>query len=172
MHRRIRDRFTDTLRTAAGHKFRGEFGSPNAYPRPRKEIQNLPHRALVTSRDSVAQAGDLVEHHGQKYLLAGQHVMEGTKRFLAVEVTTTVAWKRKLEGIDAVTRMPRDGLPTDMDLTLPVAIEPGRMLEERGFEQTQYRFLTAADIWEGDIIDDMTVLRVMELFGLKMVEVA
>lgn len=172
MHRLLRDRFTDVLRTAAGHKFRGEFGSPNAYPRPRKEIQNLPHRALVTSRNSVAQSGDLVEHHGQKYLLAGQHVLEGTKRFLAVEVNATVTWVRKVEGIDPVTRMKVDGQPTTLDDALPVSIEPGRMLEEKGFEQTQYRFLTAAEIIPGDIINDMTVLRVMDLFGLKMVELA
>jgi hypothetical protein len=172
MHRQIRYCFTDVLRTAAGHKFHGEFGSPNAYPRPRKEIQNLPHRGLVTHRNSVATAGDLVTHHGQKYLLAGQHILEGTKRFLAVEINKEVVWSRLDEELDPVTRMPKDTDPIEMDPALPVSIEPGRAVEENRFEHTQYRFLTAAAVQEGDFIDDLKVVRIMDLFGLRMVEVA
>ena len=171
MHRKLRERFSVTLRTSAGLKFRGEFGAPNSFPRPRKEIQNLPHRALVTARNSVAKAGDLVRSNGQEYLLCGQHVQHEIKRFLAVEVNNHLLWSRIGEITDPVTGMPKDeDAETIMDPALPVVIEPGREIEEQRFGQTQYRLLTAADVKEGDLLGDMTVTRAMDLLGLRMVE--
>lgn len=172
MHRQIRDRFSVTLRTAAGHKFRGEFGDPGAFPRPRKEIQNLPHRALVTGRKSVAEPGDLVRHHGVEYLLCGQHVTQGTKRFLAVEVNAHLPWKRLTEVVDPVTKMKKDDQEVVLDPALSVTIEPQRSLEEQKFTKSQDRLFTAADVRAGDEIGGKKVLRVDDLFGLKLVEVA
>lgn len=172
MYRQIRERFAVVLRTPEGHKFRGEFGDPGAYPRPRKEIQNLPHRALVTDRNSVAKAGDMVTHHGVEYLLCGQHVLEGTKRFLAVEVNARVTWYRLTKIIDPVTRMAKEDQLVPMDEDLSVCLEPQRSFEEANFTQSQDRLFTSADIREGDQINGKKVLRVNNLFGLKMVEIA
>lgn len=172
MHRVLRDRFSVTLRTDIGYKFRGEFGDPNAYPRPRKELQNLPHMALVTSRKAVVKAGDLVSYNGVQYLLAGQHTLTDTKRFLAVEINDHVKWVRTQEKIDPVTKQPRDSKPATLAEALPVCREPQRSFEEMRFSQSQNRIFTAADIKAGDELGEMKVIRVDELFGIHLAEVA
>lgn len=169
-HRQIHKRFSVVLRTSEGHQFHGEFGDPNSYPRPRKEIQNLPHRAIVTYRNSVAKAGDLVRYQGQEYLLCGQHLMADVKRFLAVEINHHLPWVRIEEVVDPVTMMPRDDVETVMNSQLSVVIEPTRGIDERNFSQDQYRIFTAADVKEGDKLGGMTVTRAYDLFGLRLVE--
>ena len=172
MFRKIRDQFAVTLRTVEGHQFRGEFGDPGAYPRPRKEIQNLPHRALVTGRGAIAKSGDLVSFAGVQYLLAGQHVLMDTKRFLAIEINTTLSWKRTVEVTDPVTKMKKDDDPQTIDPALPAVIEPQRSIEEAKFLQSQMRVFTAGDVQLGDLLDGMKVLRVDDLFGVRMLEIA
>lgn len=172
MHRKIRDQFAVTLRTAEGHQFRGEFGNPGAYPRPRKEIQNLPHRALVTSRAALAKAGDLVRFAGVQYLLAGQHVLKDTKRFLAVEINATATWERLTEVVDPVTKMKKDDVLQTLDAALPITLEPQRSFEEEKFTVSQMRAFTAADVQTGDLINGMKVLRSDDLFGIRMLEIA
>lgn len=172
LHRRMQPKLSETFRTQGGHKFQAQLGSPNGYPRPRKEIQNLPHRALVTSRNSLAEAGDLVTHAGQSYLLCGQHVMSEVKRFLAVEVNHMARWTRTTRLIDPVTRMERDEEEIVVQEALPVALEPSRALQEQNFQVSQYRLLTAADVALGEYIDGMKVIGKWDLMGLNMVEVA
>lgn len=172
MRRKIRDQFAVTLRTEEGHQFRGEFGDPNAYPRPRKEIQNLPHRALVTGRAAVAKSGDLVRFAGTRYLLAGQHVLTNTKRFLAVQINATARWERLGEVIDPVTRMKKDNQLIELDPELPITLEPQRSFEEAKFTQSQLRVFTAADVKKGDRLNGLEVMRVDDLFGIRMLEVA
>lgn len=170
--RQIRDRFAVKLRTAEGHMFRGEFGDPNAYPRPRKEVQNLPHRALVTSLGAVVKAGDLVHFAGTHYLLCGQHTLSKTKRFLAMEINKTATWTRMTEVIDPVTQMKKDTVAETLDAALKVTLEPQRSFEEANFTKSQRRVFTAADVKEGDELDGMKVLRVDDLFGIRVAEVA
>lgn len=172
MFRKIRDQFAVTLRTAEGHQFRGEFGNPGAYPRPRKEMQNLPHRALVTSRAAVAKAGDLVRFAGAQYILAGQYVLTDTKRFIALEVSETMTWERVTEVIDPVTRMKRDDVKQVMNAALPVAIEPQRAFEEVKFTLAKKRVFTSSDVRVGDLLNSMKVLYADDLFGIRMLEIA
>lgn len=170
-NRRPRHMFSETFRTSDGHKFFGEFGDPNAAPRPRKEIQNLPHRVLSVSNTSTfVTEGSLVYHHDQGYLLFRQHVLEGVKRFLAAEVNTHLVWSRLPESTDLVTGLPRDGLPVELDARLPLIIEPGRSYEEENFSQDQFRLFAAADIQVGDLLGDMKVSRVVDLLGVRMIE--
>lgn len=172
MFRRLNPRFTELFTTEQGHRFLGELGAPNSYPRPRKEIQNVPHRALVTNRDSVAEAGSLVRAHGQEYLLAGQHLQAKVMRFLAVEVTDRVSWSRPSVITDPVTGMPTGDGVTVLDPSLPVCLEPGREFQEENFTEDMYRFFTHADVKPDDLINEHKVLRVQMLFGLRMVSVA
>jgi len=172
MHRKMRDRFSVTMRTREGHQFNAQFGDPGAYPRPRKEIQNLPHRAVVTHRDSVAKAGDLVVYDGVEYLLCGQHVMANLKRFLAVEINARVRWVRAGDVIDPVTLMKRSWDEVELDPQLSVTREPGRAFEEADFKMSQNRMFTYADVQLGDRLDDMKVILVEDLFGIRMLEVA
>lgn len=171
MYRELHNRFSTKFRTSEGHQFKGELGNPNAYPRPRKELQNLPHRALVTHRISMVKPGDLVTAYGVNYLLCGQHVLASTKRFLAVEVNSYLTWKRLDEVIDPITQLPRDSQEVVLDPVLPVVIEPQRAFEEQRFSQSQDRLFTAADVQPGDLLGDYKVNRVDDLMGLKLVEV-
>ena len=171
-NRKIRDRFSVVILTAGGNKVRGEFGDPNSYPRPRKELQNLPHRAFVTSRNSWANAGDLVSFQGVQYLLCGQHTLAEMKRFLAVEVNEFFDWTRIEEVIDPVTKMARDVDPTLLEAGLPVCFEPQRGIEEEKFTQTQTRIFTSAAVKPGDYLGDLKVIRVANVMGLTMVEAA
>jgi len=172
MRRPIRDCFAITFRTAAGHKFRGEFGDPNSYPRPRKELQNLPHRSLTTGRAALATAGDQVTTYGVDYLLCGQHVLTEVKLFLAVQVNTQVKWERVGTEVDPVTKMDRDTGLVILAESLPVALEPQRGIEEEDFTQTKTRIFTAAAVQLGDYLDGMRVTRVADVLGLLMVEAA
>lgn len=170
MFRKIRDRFTVEFKNQDGHKFRGELGDPNATPRPRKEVQNLPHRSLVTSRLAIAKEGDLVTYYGVQALLLGQHTLGDTKRFLAVEINDHVKWTRVSDIIDPVTKMTRGDAEQVMDPALPVIIEPQRSVEEARFAQSQYRLFTAGDIKEGDVLKGMRIIRVESLMGVKVAE--
>jgi hypothetical protein len=170
--RRIRDVLSVTLRTSSGHKFRGEFGSPNAFPRPRQEIQNLPHRSLVTSSQSIVKGGDLVAYQGVDYILCGQHHLGKTMVFLAVEITHWLPWKRNSEIIDSVTLMKKDYRLETLNPLLPVTIDPQRALNEADFQLSQYRMLTSAAIQVGDFLGEHKVIQVFDLFGMTMVEAA
>lgn len=170
MRRRIRDIFSVICRTETGHKFRGEFGDPNASPRPRKEIQNLPHRTLTVRRGAVVMDGDLISADGHRFILAGQHQMRDIRKYLALEVNAEVRWERSAAEIDPVTRMPRGGSNKTLSPALPVAREPRGWMEEEKFEVDTYRMFTAADVREGDRLDGLKVMRATDLFGLRMVE--
>jgi hypothetical protein len=170
--RRPRQKFAFTFKTHEGNKFRGEFGDPNSAPRPRREVQNLPHRMLVTSRKAIAKAGDLVEHKGVKFVLCGQHTLEFMQRFLAVEVNHIVSWTSSEEIEDPVTRVMKDVSPVVRDPALPVAFEPRGGTDEEGFERTKFRAFTHADVKEGDRLDGLKVLRAYDVLGLRAVEMA
>lgn len=171
MIRPIRDRFSRPIRVVGTNLvYRGEFGNPNAFPRPRKELQNLPHRSLSVSRKSPAVAGQHIVSDGVEFLLFGQHTMVATQTFLAVQVTHWVEWKRPAKMVDPVTKMViGTGLET-LDTALPVAEEPGRAFEELEFTKSQLRMFTTADVREDDILDGHKVSRVVELLGGLMVE--
>lgn len=172
MFRKIRGQFTETFRTQSGSKFRGEFGDPNASPRTRKEVQNLPHRSLVTDRKAVAKEGDLVTAYGAQFLLLGQHTLGETKRFLAIEINARVSWIRMVDEIDPVTKMKRGDREVVMNEALPVALEPQRLLEEVNFSQSQYRLFTAEDVQAGDVLKGMRVIRIEDLMGIRVAELA
>lgn len=172
MFRKPRERFSQVFRTHEGHKFYGEFGDPNAAPRPRREIQNLPHRTVVCSRRAVAKAGDLVSWRRAQFLLADQHTLANVNRFLGVEVTQTVRWTRFDEVIDPVARVAREAVEQELDAALPVALEPTHGIQEEGFDQTIFRMFTHRDVREGDRIEGMKVLRAYDLLGLRVAEMA
>jgi hypothetical protein len=172
MHRRIHDQFSVVLRTESGNKFHGEFGDPNAYPRPRKDVQNLPHRALVTHRHSETKEGDLVRFKGVKYLLCGQHTLTTTKRYLAIEINKVVRWTRNISDTDPVTGMARSAATTTvMNEELEVTYEPRSSIEEENFQQSKDRIFTASEIRLDDEIDGKKVERVDNLFGIYMAEI-
>lgn len=172
MHERvIRDNFKSLFRTEAGDKFWGELSDPNAFPRPRKELQNLPHRALVTDRNAVATAGQLVVSKAVSYILCGQHTLSKTRVFLAVEVTVPVTWSRHSEVTDPVTKMVRDSSLQPL-ATILVAVEPYRVTEDEAFEQNVYRYFTHAAVQLGDVLGSKKVVRVADLMGLRIVEVS
>lgn len=174
MLKRIRrEKFTEVFKTHLGHKFYGEFGDPNGAPRPRKEVQNLPHRTLVTSHNAIVAPGELVSWGNRAhYLMVAQHTLTNVKRFLAVETNKTVCWARSQEVIDPVSRVAKDiGLQT-IDEALPVVVEPQRELEEQNFREAQYRVFTHADIIKGDFLDDWKVLHSYDLMGVRVLEVA
>jgi hypothetical protein len=170
MARRLRERFSYVFRNQDGHKFRAELGDPNASARPRKEIQNLPHRTLVTDRDSIARPGDLVSWNGIQYLLLDQHTQTNTQRFLAAEITHSVLWTRSQKIIDHVTRVEKTSTPVVMDLALPVIMEPRSATEEQDFEILRTRFFTAADVRKGDLLNQLVIKEVHDLFGIRMLE--
>lgn len=170
--RQINDRFALVLRTEEGNKFRGEFGDPNAYPRPRKEIQNLPHRSLTTSRTAMVKGGDLVSHTGRRWLICGQHTLQEAQTFLAVEVNRMMVWSRFGEIVDPVTRMPKDTAKIILDGALAVAVDTLRGVDEVRFEKDVLRVFTSADVQDGDLLDGYTVLRGQDILGLRMVEVS
>lgn len=172
MFRRRIDQFSRTFRTHRGELFRAEVGSPNSYPRPRREFQNLPHVALVTSRRALAREGDLVTGSGTSYLLAGQHVLSDTKRFLAAECNTRLSWIEQVIDIDPVTELEKERRPVTRDTDVPMVIEPLRSFEELNISRDQYRIITHLPINRGDELGKYTVLSVVDLFGLKVAEVA
>lgn len=171
--RRIHEKMTVTLRTAEGHQFKGEFGNPNGFPRPRREVQNLPYQALAVSRNSIAKEGDLVHYKGTKFLLCGQHHLTKVKLFLALEVQDHVTLTRMEEGIDPVIGVKRGSHPVTLVTDLPSILDPTTSLEEMKFQKPTYRFLTNFDIKPGDMINGtMQILMVSNLLGLKVAEVA
>lgn len=170
--RRLHKQMMVTLRTAEGHQFRGEFGSPNGFPRPRREVQNIPHQALAVSRNSIAKDGDLVTYRGTTFLLCGQHHLTDVRIFLALEIQSWVRWTRTEEAIDPIIGVKRDTVTTTLSEELPVILDPIRYLEELKFQKPVYRMLTGADVREGDKIDDLTILQVSELLGLRVAELA
>lgn len=169
--RKMQDRFAHVLRTEAGHKFRGEFGDPNAYPRPRKELQNLPHRSLVADRHALVAAGNTVVLDGVTYLLAGQHTLVNTKSFLAVEVFNFWDWTTLQEYIDPVARVERDSHEVVVEAALPVIVEPTRVISEEEFRITQKRIFTSRNIPAGDFLGGFKVMQSVEVLGLYMLEV-
>lgn len=172
MRRPLREMFSVVCRTPTGHKFKGEFGDPNASPRPRREIQNLPHRTLTVRRAAVVMAGDLITADGVSYVLCGQHNYRDLRKFLAVEVNAAMRWERLSEELDPVTRLPRGSHLQLLDAALPVTLEPRNWMEEEKFEVDTYRVFTGADVREGDRLDGLKVLRSTDIFGLRMVECA
>lgn len=171
MFRPFREKFTHLVRTKEGHRVKVEFGDPNASPRPRKEIQNLPHRTLSVGRNSILKGGDVVNWNGIRYLLVDQHTLTVMKRFLAAEITHEVHWERVERAIDPVTRVERSGAPQTLEQNLPVILEPRSSVEDEGFEMAKYRGFTGSDVRQGDLIDGMKVQDVQELFGIKIFQV-
>ncbi len=171
--RKLHQQMTVTLRTSEGHQFKGEFGDPNGFPRPRKEVQNIPHQALTVSKNSLASDGDLVTYQGTEFLLCGQHHLTSTKIFLALQVKSWVRWTRQVEVMDPILRVKRDTQEVVLSEALPVILDPIRSLEEQSFQKAVYRVLTGADLRGGDTLNGtLRVLQVTELFGLKIAELA
>lgn len=171
--RRLHNQLTVTLRTEAGHQFKGEFGDPNGFPRPRREVQNIPHRALTVSSTSIARDGDVVDYRGSKFLLCGQHHLTNVRIFLALEVQQEVRWTRMGEGFDPILLVKKDNVETTLAERLPVILDPIRYLEELKFQKPVYRLLTGQDVQEGDVINGrLKVLQVSELLGLRVAELA
>lgn len=169
-HRVIRDRFKEIFKREDGRRFYGELGDPNAVPRPRRELQNLPHRSLVTSRKAGVSSGILISWRGIRYLLAEQHVLTDTQHFLAVQVNKELPWTRSGTVIDPVAQVPAGTTKTTLNPALPVVLEPQRMLEEEGFSEAQYRAFTHAPVQKGDFLGPYRVMNTSELLGLTVVE--
>lgn len=170
LNRFRRSRFSLKGRNSQNQEFYAELGDPGAYPRPRKEIQNLPHRALVTSLKALVSAGEVVTVQGVEYLLLEQHQMGRVKRFLAVNINDRLPWSRITETIHPVTQLPQGSAPAVVDPALPVVIEPLSSIEDVRFTQDRYRIFTAGDVKAGDLIDGMKVQEVQNLFGVKMAQ--
>jgi len=171
MPRKIRSNFRDVIRTQDGNKFYAEFGDPNATPRPRKEIQNLPHRGMTTHRSALVKGGDIISWKGVNYLLLDQHQLTEVKKFLAVQITHTVTWSRSVKVVDPIARVEKTSVLQPMDDNLQVVMEPMSAIEEENFESVKYRVFTAADVQKGDQINDLVVKNTFELFGVRMLEV-
>lgn len=172
LRRRMRARFSDVYRTHQGNKFLAELGDPNAAPRPRREIQNLPHRTLVTDKAALARRGDLVTGPSGSFLLASQHTLTDTKRFLAVEINHSMTWERATTSIDPVARVEKKGPRLELNAALQVVFEPQRGFEEEDFDQMQYRVFSHEDIQNGDFLDGYKVMRTYDLMGLRVAELA
>lgn len=170
MARQIRDVFAVLMKTSTGQKFMAEMGNPNAAPRPRKELQNLPHRTITTHRDSVATSGATVTHAGIEYLLCGQQIMESAHRFLAIEINQHLSWSRKASAVDPVTRMKTTGALQVLSQSLSVVVEPQHYIEQVKFDIATYRIFTSAAIQDGDLLGSYVVTRVVDLFGIKVAE--
>lgn len=170
MHRTRVEAFSDIFKTPEGNCFFGEMGNPGSYPRPRKEFQNLPHRALVVGRSSVAQSGMIVTGGGSRFMLLDQYSMVGVRRFLAAEVHEEAVWVRTSKIIDAVTRLERGSTPVVMNANLPVVRDPRSTNEEVHFDRPMWRIFTTADVKVGDMLDNLKVHSRYELLGLQMLE--
>lgn len=171
--RRLNEKMTVTLRTSAGHQFKGEFGNPNSFPRPRREVQNIPHSVLAVGKNSLARDGDVVSYKGTHFLLCGQHHLTEVRLFLALQIQNWVSWERMSEAIDPVLMVKKDGVRQTLDARLPVILNPVKFLEEVSFQKPVYQMLTGADVREGDIINDkLQVLQVSKLLGIQVAEVS
>jgi hypothetical protein len=169
--RKIRSQLVVTLHTQAGHKFHGEWGDPNGFPRPRSEIQSLPHRALTTAKHAMVKEGDVVTYHGTQFLLCGQHQLAHVKMYLAVQISHHAKWSRVTESVDPILGVERGGTETVLSSSLPVTLDPKNHMEEVGFDRPIYRVLTGSPLLEGDLIDQFKVMKVVKLFGIHMAEV-
>lgn len=172
MRRRLVHRFTTLFRTEDGHEFLGQLGDPNSSTRPNKEIQNLPHRTLAVSRNSVAREGMVVSALGVRHILFGQHTMGNIQKFLVVQVSQTVVWSRLETLIDPVTNMKSGTSTVILDPALPCLLEPGRVYEEQRFSKTMYSMITGSPVRPGDFIDGKPVLASSYLLGLWLVDLA
>lgn len=167
----LRSRFRKIVRTEAGAKFYAEFGDPNAAPRPRREITNLPHRTMIVDRATPDLSGQRVTLGDVHFLLVGQHTMTHTTRYLAIEANTMVSWTREGTVIDPVSRVEKSAGPQVLDPALPVAMEPRSSFEEEDFQRYKSRIFTSADVQKGDFIDDMKVVQTFDLFGIRAAEI-
>lgn len=168
--RRLHSQMTVTLRNQRGQQFKGEFGDPNGFPRPRREVQNIPHRALTVNRNSLAKDGDVVTYQGVQFLLCGQHQLTHARIFLALEIQQTVRWTRLGADVDPLTGMAREDVEIVLNPTLPVILDPIRATEELNFQRPIYRLLSGENVQENDIINGMNVMMVSDLLGLRVAE--
>ena len=168
MRRPLVHRFTERWRTDAGNVV---LGSLQDAPDVSQEADFLPRRIMVLPKGSPAAAGTVLSGQGQSYLLVDQVVLAETIRFRAYLISHRLPWLRKSNAIDPVTQMPTTGAPQLLSASLPVVVEPLRLVSERGIERPKYRAFSGADVRLGDKLGDWEVHTSVQALGVHLLEV-
>ena len=166
--REMHGQFSKVFRTRDGNKFYGELGIPDT----NTSMHFRPRRTLTVGKDAAVETGDVVSGDTGTFLVSLSSGLSKTLQFKCFEITSTLAWTRVGEQIDFVTGLPRDAQLIVLDLSLPVVVEHGSIVENKGLEVDKYQILTGAAVKVGDRLGSWLVQTIMDSNGLNLLEVA
>lgn len=159
-------RLTQTFWTSQGNKVSGLFSDPV----DRMEADRGRARKIFRcGRTPLVSTGTVIRRGAVRYLLIHHSNETEDVRFLAYEITHTLAHTRMTKGIDPVTRMEGDTILKTIDTALPVVVEPAGILEEQGLERTKYLIRAPGEILPGDKIGPYTVHTVQVVPGVSII---
>jgi len=173
----VTDRFVTefSLVESANGVIRGVISETDQASQP-SYVFVAPRHVLRVRFPSALKAGHVVRSNSGITFLVGENgpseTQEGTlwSSYRLFETTGRYTLSRRTTTIDAITKMKTEGVQTSIG-SFYAAIEPiDRVQSDREMRQDfdQSRFISAADIRVGDILDNRLVTRVDKQLGLAI----
>lgn len=171
-------RFESKFRTFEGMPFNGVL-----MPVPEGTVSSMdfavPRHILRVRKNSLANTGtNIIAPNGQRYVMADHDIAVADNEVLyrthrVFRLNKLVKWEREATITDALTGMKKG---TGRALLQNLWVMDEIMQREeidlafRVKEQAR-KIITGADVHLNDIVDDMVVRRVDEVFGIKLLEI-
>lgn len=163
--RPLTDKLFSTYRVLGGGAVRGLLSEV-----PSTGTEPTHFRTLLVRKPSPVKIGNVLFGPGGNGLLLLEHPSDfwWAVTFKVLFISRKVSWKRPVKVIDPVSKMKKDNGYQDMGL-LYLNFDTGKKING-DLDAVKYQFYTGQDVRVDDVVGGRNVKRIVDSYGVKLVE--